>query len=133
MEKTLQQYDQAFAMCRNLFEKKLEDYGASWRILRMASVTDQIFIKANRIRNIQETTERKVNESEESEFIAIVNYSIIALIQLSKGAVVQPDMSAEEAMVLYDQYAREARDLMERKIMIMAKCGAICAFHLSPI
>ncbi|MRI64112.1 DUF1599 domain-containing protein [Ornithobacterium rhinotracheale] len=115
MEKTLQQYDQALAMCRNLFEKKLKDYGASWRILRMASVTDQIFIKANRIRNIQETTERKVNESEESEFIAIVNYSIIALIQLSKGAVVQPDMSADEAMVLYDQYAREARDLMERK------------------
>lgn len=115
MEKTLQQYNQVLAECRNLFEKKLKDYGVSWRILRMASVTDQIFIKANRIRNLQETTERKVNEGEESEFIAIVNYSIIALIQFSKGVVSQPDISSAEAIELYDQYAREARDLMQRK------------------
>ncbi|MBV7441592.1 DUF1599 domain-containing protein [Weeksellaceae bacterium TAE3-ERU29] len=115
MEKTLQQYNKVINTCRSLFEKKLKDYGASWRILRLPSVTDQIFIKANRIRNIQDAAEQKIEEGQESEFIAIVNYSVIALIQLEKGLAVQVDISEDEILNLYDKYIKIARDLMEKK------------------
>lgn len=115
MEKTLQQYNEVIDNCRSLFEKKLKDYGASWRILRLPSVTDQIFIKANRIRNIQDAAEQKIEEGQESEFIAIVNYSVIALIQLEKGVAVQVDISEDEILNLYDKYIKIARDLMEKK------------------
>lgn len=115
MEKTVEQYDEVIKECRSLFEKKLQDYGASWRILRMPSVTDQILIKAQRIRNIQEAIERKVEEGEESEFIGIINYSTIALIQLDKGIVNKIDISNKDVMNLYDKWVQEAKDLMLKK------------------
>ncbi|PZD78038.1 DUF1599 domain-containing protein [Mesonia sp. K7] len=115
MQKTSQQYDAVVQKCRQLFENKLKDYGAAWRILRLPSLTDQIFIKAQRIRSLQENAVRKVDEDEVAEFIAIFNYSAIALINLEKGVVDQPDMSAEEAIELYDKHIQTTRDLMLNK------------------
>lgn len=115
MEKTLHQYDEVINECRNLFSHKLEDYGAAWRILRLSSVTDQIFIKANRIRSIQKNQFQKVEDDEKSEFIGILNYSIIALIQLELGVVDTPDISNTEALNLYDEQVEIARNLMKIK------------------
>lgn len=115
MQKTLEQFESVLAECRNLFEKKLHDYGSAWRILRLPSVTDQIYIKANRIRTLQESSQRKVDEDEKSEFIGIINYSIIALIQLEKGIVDQPDLSSEDALIEFDKQAKKARELMMDK------------------
>lgn len=115
MEKTLHQYDEVINECRALFSKKLKDYGTAWRILRLSSVTDQIYIKANRIRSIQQNQVKKVDEDERGEFIAIINYSIIGLTQMQLGVVNCPDISAEEALAFFDQKAQEAKDLMERK------------------
>lgn len=115
MEKTLEQYQTVIEECKSLFEKKLKDYGPAWRILRLPSVTDQIYIKANRIRTIQQNKVRKVDEGEYSEFIGILNYSIIALIQLELGVVDQLDISNEESLVLYDKYAQVAYTLMQNK------------------
>ena len=115
MEKTLQEYDEVISGCRDLFINKLQDYGSSWRIMRLSSVTDQIYIKANRIRSVQMNEVRKVDEDERSEFIGIINYSVIALIQLELGYANCPDISAEAAIDLYDKYTRQARELMERK------------------
>ena len=85
MEQTVQEYDVAFAKCKDIFIKKMKDYGCAWRILRLSSLTDQIFIKAQRIRSIEMKGSQKVGEDIRNEFIGIVNYSIIALIQLEKG------------------------------------------------
>ena len=85
MQNTSKQYDAVVATCRSLFINKMKDYGSAWRILRLPSLTDQIFIKAQRIRKLQENGVRKVDEDEKSEFIGIINYSIMALIQLKKG------------------------------------------------
>ena len=85
MANTSKQYDAIVAICSALFEKKMKDYGSAWRILRLSSLTDQIFIKAQRIRQLQENTVRKVDEGAVSEFIGIINYCIMALIQLEKG------------------------------------------------
>lgn len=115
MQKTASQYDEIIAGCRRLFMKKMNDYGSAWRILRLPSLTDQIFIKAQRIRSIQEQTIRKVDENEASEFIGIINYSIIALIQMEKGVVEQPDMNVEEATTHYDNHVAETKALMEAK------------------
>lgn len=115
MEKTINEYKNVAKECRSLFENKLKDYGASWRILRASSVTDQIYIKINRLRTLQETTERHVDEDDKSEFIAIFNYSIIALIQLSKGFVNQVDINTKEALDLYDKFTDEAFELMKAK------------------
>jgi hypothetical protein len=93
----------------------MSDYGSAWRILRLPSLTDQIFIKAQRIRQLQENETRKVDEDEISEFIGIINYSIMALIQLEKGVADQPDLKIEEATVLYDKHCRETKELMENK------------------
>ncbi len=93
----------------------MSDYGSAWRILRLPSLTDQIFIKAQRIRQLQENDVRKVDEGEKSEFIGIINYSIMALVQLELGFVEQPDLSTEEATVLYDKYITITKDLMEKK------------------
>ena len=87
MQNTSTQYDAIIEKCRDLFLKKMKDYGCAWRILRLPSLTDQIFIKAQRIRGLQEYAERKVDEGEVPEFIGIINYSIMALIQLEKGVV----------------------------------------------
>ncbi len=109
------QFDRAIAECRDLFSKKMHDYGAAWRVLRPSSITDQIFIKVNRIRTIQMNEKKMVDESEEDEFVAIVNYSIIALIQLELGMSENLDSNPEEILALYDKYATEARLLMEKK------------------
>ncbi len=115
MLNTEQQFDHIISMCRNLFEKKLTDYGASWRILRPKSVTDQIFIKAKRIRSIEEKGASKVDESIDGEFIAIVNYGIIGLIQLKLEHTDVVDISAEEALSLYDEYVLKTKNLMFAK------------------
>jgi len=101
--------------CRSLFEKKLHDYGASWRILRPSSLTDQLFIKAKRIRSLEIKKEAMVNEGIRSEFIALINYGIVGLIQLDKGFSDTVDISPEEAMALYDRFADDALSLMQRK------------------
>lgn len=115
MQQTLAEYDEVIEQCRSLFIKKGKDYGTAWRILRLPSLTDQIFIKAQRIRGLQEKTEQKVAEGERPEFIGIINYAIMALIQLEKGVVEQPDLDAEAALKLYDEQVDVAKTLMENK------------------
>ena len=100
--KTSNQYDLVTTNCRNLFLKKMKDYGSAWRILRLSSLTDQIFIKAQRIRSLQTNKTRKVDEGQASEFIGIINYSIMSLIQIEKGIVETPDLNLEAALNLYD-------------------------------
>lgn len=115
MNSTSQQYDSVIAICRTLFINKMTDYGSAWRILRLPSLTDQIFIKAQRIRSLQENEVRKIDEDETGEFIGIINYSIMALVQLELGVVDQPDLNVEEATVLYDAKVKLTKDLMEAK------------------
>ena len=112
---TNQQFEQIIATCRDLFAKKLKDYGAAWRIMRPSSVTDQIFIKANRVRSIETKGEAMVDEGVRSEFIGIVNYGIIALIQLELGYAETDDMTPERALAKYDEYAQKALTLMKAK------------------
>ena len=113
--KTEEQFKAALSSCRELFVKKLRDYGASWRILRSSSLTDQLFIKAKRIRSLEMGIESMVGEGILPEFIALVNYGIVGLIQLEKGCVDSVDIDFDEAMSLYDHYAQEALTLMTRK------------------
>jgi len=115
MQDTSRQYDEITEKCRALFINKMSDYGSAWRILRLPSLTDQIFIKAQRIRQLQENNVRKVEEDEIPEFIGIINYSIMALIQLEHGIADQPDMDVEQATKLYDQHIQETKELMENK------------------
>lgn len=115
MHNTSQQYDAIIAICRDLYSKKMKDYGSAWRILRLPSLTDQIFIKAQRIRSLQENEIRKVDEGEIPEFIGIINYAIMALIQLEKGVAEQPDLNVEEAVTLYDEKIQLTKTLMENK------------------
>ena len=115
LTKTQQEFQDVLAECRSLFAKKLHDYGASWRILRPSSLTDQLFIKAKRIRSLEITRENLVGEAVRPEFIALINYSIVGLIQLAKGFVDSVDMSPDEALALYDSYAKEAYELMIKK------------------
>ena len=115
MNNTAAQYDNIISICRSLFVDKMTDYGSAWRILRMPSITDQIFIKAQRIRSLQEHEVRKIDEGERGEFIGIVNYSIMALIQLELGVADQPDLNAERATTLYDAKVAETKTLMEAK------------------
>ncbi len=113
---TREQFEQIMAECRTLFAKKLHDYGAAWRIMRPASVTDQIYIKANRIRSIETKGVALVNEGIRPEFVAIVNYAIIGLIQLELGpAEVADGMTNEEALAAYDRHAQASLELMLRK------------------
>jgi len=115
LEKTNAQFEKAMAECRALFEKKLHDYKASWRILRPTALTDQLFIKAKRIRSLEIKKESKVGEGIRPEFVALINYGIVGLIQLDKGFADVVDITNDEAMALYDQYAHEALELMKRK------------------
>lgn len=115
MHTTSKQYDEVISKCRSLYKKKLSDYGSAWRILRLPSLTDQIFIKAQRIRQLQENPVRKIQEDEIGEFIGIINYSIMALIQLEKGVAEQPDLNVEEATLLYDKHVAITKSLMEDK------------------
>ncbi len=116
MRNTSLEYDNIIKTCRNLFENKLSDYGASWRILRLSSLTDQIFIKANRIRSIQESGVSLVDEGILSEFIGMINYGIIALIQIELSSKpVDKELTKERALELYDKYVAQTKSLMERK------------------
>jgi len=115
MRDTSKQYDAVIEKCRELFANKMKDYGSAWRILRLPSLTDQIFIKAQRIRGLQQNGVRKVDEDERSEFIGIINYSVMALIQLELGVASTPDLPLEEALHLYDLKISRTKELMENK------------------
>ena len=112
---TNKEFEAIMAECRELFAKKLHDYGASWRILRPSSLTDQLFIKAKRIRSLEIKKESLVGEDIRPEFVALINYGIVGLIQTEKGFADTVDISVEEALELYDRYAHEALELMKRK------------------
>ena len=115
MTRTEQEFDTAIALCRGVYEAKLKDYGASWRLMRPTSLTDQILIKADRIRSLETKGVAKVNEGILDGFIAIVNYGIIALIQLRLGFSSGKDISADEALNLYDKIMDKTRTLMLAK------------------
>ncbi|GIZ14131.1 DUF1599 domain-containing protein [Capnocytophaga catalasegens] len=115
MQKTIKQYDAIIAQCERLFTNKMKDYGSAWRVLRLPSLTDQIFIKTQRIRSLQENETQKIEEDEVSEFIGIINYSIIALIQIEKGIASQPDLNLEQALTLYKEKVEATKNLMLNK------------------
>lgn len=115
MKETSAAYDGVISDCRDLFTRKMKDYGAAWRILRLPSLTDQIYIKAQRIRSLQQNEVRKVDEGQRPEFIGIINYSLMALIQLDRGVVEMPDMDTEESLSLYDREVARTKQLMEAK------------------
>ena len=115
MADTSKEYNEVIDTCRPLFQKKMKDYGSAWRILRLPSLTDQIFIKAQRIRGLQQNKQQRVDEGQVSEFIGIINYCIMALVQLEKGVVEQPDIVLEEALELYDQKIAATKQLMMDK------------------
>lgn len=112
---TNEEFKKAFAFCKEVFINKLRDYGASWRIMRVPSITDQVFIKASRLRSVQECGHAEVAESEADVFIAIVNYCIVGLIQLLHKPVLVPDMTVEEAIQEYDSFAAQCFELMKHK------------------
>ena len=115
MSQTSQQYDSQINLCRDLFKKKTQDYGTSWRVMRTSSLIDQIFIKAQRLRSIEEKGEQKVNDSIEGEYIGIINYSIITLIQMELGESFEQEVDYTRLFTLYDQKASQAKMLMEQK------------------
>lgn len=115
IQNTEEQFKSVMRECRSLFEKKLHDYNASWRMLRPSSLTDQLLIKARRIRSIEVKGVALVEDDTRSEFIALINYGIVGLIQMEKGFADSVDMSNEEAMKYYDKYQEEALQLMMRK------------------
>ncbi len=115
MKNTSQEYDKIITICRNLYINKMKDYGCAWRILRLPSLTDQIFIKAQRIRSLQENDVQKVADDASGEFIGIINYSIMALIQLELGVAEQPDLDTTRATELYDAKVLQTKQLMEDK------------------
>lgn len=114
-EQTDQQYSRILALCRDVFLKKMQDYGAAWRILRPSSLTDQIFIKAQRIRSLQRKGTQKILEGISPEFTGIVNYALIGLIQLEQGTADSIDMDTQKAGELYEHYFEKARQLMHDK------------------
>ena len=115
MTDTKSQFEEVINICRELFIKKLKDYGPSWRIMRSESITDQIFIKARRIRTLETLGEAKVNEGIMPEFIGIVNYGIIGLIQLHLGNTTDQDITNQQAIELYDKYMIQTKELMYAK------------------
>lgn len=115
MSSTQLQYQSVMKNCKSLFNKKMRDYGSAWRILRLTSLTDQIFIKAQRIRSLQTKLTRKVDEGEIPEFIGIINYSIMALIQIELGVSENPDLDLEEALANYEAQEKFIFELMLAK------------------
>jgi hypothetical protein len=115
MANTEAQFDKAIQVCRDVYSKKLKDYGAAWRIMRPCSITDQIFIKANRIRTLETKGNHCVDEGIQPELIGIVNYAIMGMIQLSKGFADGDDITVDEALSLYDEYMQKTRTLMLAK------------------
>ncbi len=114
-DKTSHEYKEVMTVCKTLFAKKTQDYGTAWRVLRLPSITDQIFIKAQRIRSIQEKGSQKVEDSIKDEFIGIINYCLIALMQIHLIASEKMDLSFEELEPLYDAAADETFDLLQNK------------------
>ena len=112
---TNEQFEHVISLCRDLFEKKLNDYGASWRIMRPQSITDQIFIKANRIRSLETKGTNLIDEGIKSEFIGIVNYGVIGLIQLELGYSDTVDISEKQALELYNKHITASKELMYAK------------------
>jgi len=112
MDKTAQEFENVVTLCRDVFTKKMKDYGFAWRILRTPSLTDQIYIKASRIRSIESKGINKVGEGNIPEFIGIINYSVMALIQLDLGVAEEDDMDSKTGLELYNKYVFAARDLM---------------------
>lgn len=112
MDRTIQQFENVIALCRDVFLKKMKDYGFAWRILRTPSLTDQIYIKASRIRSIESKGVSKVGEGSIPEFIGIINYSIMALIQLELGVAEEEDLDEKTGLELYDKYVSEAQNLL---------------------
>lgn len=112
MSTTNKQFDEVIGLCREVYTTKLKDYGTSWRIMRPHSITDQILIKAKRIRSLETKKKSKVNEGIFPEYIGIVNYCVIGLIQLEFGYADEKDMEAEKAIELYDKYINKAKNLM---------------------
>lgn len=110
--KTEKEFEVEMALCRDMYEKKTRDYGTSWRVLRLPSLTDQIFIKANRIRSIEDSGENRVGEDVEQEFVAIVNYAVMALIQQELGPDGELELPLDRAMELYDKHLNRAARLM---------------------
>ena len=115
MDKTVLQYNKVIAHCQAIFTNKMKDYGSAWRTLRLPSLTDQLFIKVQRIRTLQEADERKVEEDEATEFVAVVNYSIMALIQIKLSVASEPDLDLRQALALYEEMVAETQELMLRK------------------
>lgn len=115
MPNTKEQFEKVISICRELFEKKLKDYGPSWRIMRPTSITDQIFIKANRIRSLETKGVSLIDEGVRPEFIAIVNYGIMGQIQLALGYADTTDITNEKALELYDKYMTMTKELMYAK------------------
>ena len=115
MKDTKEQFEHVIAICRDLFAKKLHDYGAAWRIMRPSSVTDQLLIKANRIRSLEVKGVSLVGEGIRPEFMAIVNYGIIGLIQLELGYAEKEDLTEADALAWYDKYAKQTLELMLKK------------------
>ena len=115
MKSTQAHYQQITNTCKDLFIIKMKDYGAAWRILRLPSLTDQIYIKAQRIRSIQDLEEQKIEEGQVTEFIGIINYSLMALIQLELGVAEHPDLNPQKATELYEKHLTETFQLMKDK------------------
>ena len=115
MLSTQLQYQSVMKNCKSLFNKKMQDYGSSWRIMRLTSLTDQIFIKAQRIRGLQTKITRKVDEGEIPEFIGIINYSIMALIQIELGVSENADLDLDEALNYYETQEKIIFELMLAK------------------
>ncbi|MBL7814661.1 MAG: DUF1599 domain-containing protein [Saprospiraceae bacterium] len=115
MEKTIEQYNAVLHLCRQLFEKKTVDYGTAWRILRPSSLTDQLLIKARRIRQIEETGRQAVADKVEDEYMGLVNYCLMALMQLNLPKDTTLELPPQYALDLYDKYAHETRELMVKK------------------
>ncbi len=128
MPNTKEQFEQVISLCRELFGKKLKDYGPSWRIMRPQSVTDQIFIKANRIRSLEIKGTSMVDEGIRPEFIAIVNYGVIGLIQLALGFADTTDITIDKALELYDKYITETKELMYAKNPTLDVVAVLCEF-----
>lgn len=115
LSNTLQQYDAQITRCRDIFQKKTLDYGTSWRVLRIPSLIDQVFIKAQRIRSIEEKGEQKVQDSIDGEYIGIINYCVITLIQMELGDSLNDEIEHQKLFRLYEEKAAEAKRLMELK------------------
>ena len=115
MNKTSTEYDKVIKACKDIFIKKMKDYGTAWRILRTSSITDQLFIKAQRIRNIEDKGKQKIDDDIRSEYIGIINYSVIGLIQLNMKMDTRMELPVEEVSKLYDKHVDEAKKLMENK------------------